>query len=79
MSSGSSIELALDKVAQLAGSSSEDDRALKVLLDLVGGLDPPPQAAELEPAARAVELAARGALRSECWRGGLKTWVRRCL
>lgn len=54
MSSSPGIEWALDKVAELAGRSGDGDSALEVLLVLVGALEPPPEAAVLEPAARRI-------------------------
>lgn len=54
MSSRPGIEWALDKVAELAGRSGDGDSALEVLLVLVGALEPSPEAAVLEPAARRI-------------------------
>jgi len=54
MSSTSGIAWALDRAAELAGRSGDQDPALEVVLVLVGALDPPPEAAVLEPAARRI-------------------------
>jgi hypothetical protein len=54
MSSTSSIDWALDKVAEFAVGHNGDDPALEVLLALVGGMNPQPKPVKLEPTARRI-------------------------